>query len=111
MPLLDPAPVFSPPWDVECVRGQGPVQLGDLLSVNWVEDDGTQGFGSFAEYAQHHHDVEMLFRPVFNYSIAGDRFVGFGIELNRANGELTANAWPATSHAPANFIVEAIVAR
>jgi hypothetical protein len=110
MPLTDPPPAFNPPWDLHILRGQGPVRLGGLLWVHWEQTPDDIGFSTFDDYAARFSDVEMRFRPTFNYSIAGDSFVGFGIELNRLTGVLTANAWPPASFAPSNFIVEVTVA-
>jgi hypothetical protein len=110
MPLTDPPPEFNPPWDLHILRGQGPVRLGGLLEVNWAKAADETNLRTYDDYASRHNDVEMRFRPTFNYGIAGDSYVGFGIELNRLTGVLTANAWPIANAAPANFIVEVTVA-
>jgi hypothetical protein len=110
MPLTDPPPVFIPPWDLHILRGQGPVRLGRLLWVNWARAANETDLHTYDDYASRYNDVEMRFRPAFNYGIGGDSYVGFGIELNRLTGVLTANAWPVANAAPANFIVEVTVA-
>jgi hypothetical protein len=112
MPLTA-APGFSPPQDLHVLRGQGAVQLGQLLHVNWLDDSGSATSGSYSQYRQGHTDVEMVFQPIFNFAMSVDfnTFLGFGIELDRATGELRVGAWPSTSPAPACFMVEAKVAR
>lgn len=100
--------------DLHVFRGRPVPRLDSLLSVSWPDpaDPHTPFTDTYDNYPQPTpHDVTIEFKPVFLCTETPTTYTGFGITVQKDNGQITLGPWPADQPSPHNFLVTATVVR
>jgi hypothetical protein len=113
MPLTDVSG-FSPSNDLHLLRGQPAPRLSELLQVEWGTAPGVFQTGTLADYLNqnpHPQDVDVEFRPMFQFDRNGDVLEKFNIHIQNTTGAITVDLNAPPDPSPHNFIIEATVTR
>ena len=94
--------------DIHVLRTQTSRSLTAVGNIVLVDADESTHFA--AVYLPLHPEVELHFRPVFEATLSGTLYAGFGINVNRLTGEVSFPG-PFSIDTPGNFLVECLVTR